>query len=165
MYSIHVSLLSADRGESYTGSPGVWMDSNPRRVPQDTGVVFIDQNSFRMGSRISPLTPIFRAIEEMHEGINSYDYTNLDVVSDRNNLRKLLRWATGDPSSFEIDIDCAGRTCLFTRREVKDSELVVGFKGFGHEYEKAATRAAPGCENATGHHRIISMVRKLVHWF
>lgn len=114
-----------------------------------------------MGSKISPLTPIFVAIDEMQKSTDSYDYASLDIISDRNNLRKLLRWATGDPSSFEIDVDCAGQTCLFTRREKRDTEHIVDFKGFGHEYEKAATRAALGCENATGHHRIISMVCKL----
>jgi hypothetical protein len=35
---------------------------------------------------------------------------------------------------------------------------VSGFKGFGSEYEKAATRHPKGCEKATGHHRIISIV-------
>jgi hypothetical protein len=108
-----------------------------------------------MGST-SPLTPIFAAIDNLHK--EKYEYPTLDIVSNRNNLRKLLRWATGDRDGFRIDIDLVGQTCLFTRHEEKDSEQVVGFKGFGHEYEKAATRFAPGCEQATGHHRIISIV-------
>jgi hypothetical protein len=36
---------------------------------------------------------------------------------------------------------------------------VQGFRGYGHEYEKAATRTTRGCEKATGHHRMISIVR------
>jgi hypothetical protein len=109
-----------------------------------------------MGSTASPLMPIFAAIDDLHEG--RYEYEKLDIVSDRNNLRKLLRWATGNGDAFRIDIERAGQTCLFTRREEKDSEVVIGFRGFGHEYEKAATRLAPGCEKATGHYRIISIV-------
>jgi hypothetical protein len=108
----------------------------------------------------SPLTPIFAAVDSL----GGYNYASLDLVSDRNNLRKLLRWATGvaGEKDFRIDVERAGKTCLFTKREDKDSEYVVGFKGFGHEYEKAATRLAGGCEKATGHHRIVSIVRQII---
>jgi hypothetical protein len=145
------------------GSPNIWSNANPRRVAADSGVVFIDQNAHRMGRTASPLIPIFAAIDDLHKG--QYEYTKLDLVTDRNNLRKLLRWATGDGDTFRIDIERAGQTCLFTRCEEKDSEHVIGFKGFGHEYEKAATRFAPGCEKATGHHRIISIVRQCLSPF
>jgi len=136
------------------GSPGIWA-ANPKRVSQDSGLVFIDQNAYRMGDQKSPLTPIFVAIDNL----NGYNFAGLDFVSDRNNLRKLLRWATGaaGQADFRIDVEIAGTTCLFTRREAQNSEMVSGFKGFGHEYEKAATRHPKGCEKATGHHRIISM--------
>jgi hypothetical protein len=111
-----------------------------------------------MGTKASPLSPLFAAIDDL----GGYDYKSLDLVTDRNNLRKLLRWATGTASEgFRIDIDVAGQTCLFTRREEKDTEVIQGFRGFGHEYEKAATRSPSGYEKATGHHRIISMVRPL----
>jgi len=106
---------------------------------------------------VSPLIPIFAAIDDLHE--NKYKFEELDIVSDRNNLRKLLRWATGvaDEKGFRIDIERAGQTCLFNRREEKDAETVEGFRGFGHTYEEAATKPSPGCERATGHHRIISI--------
>ncbi|OJA09735.1 hypothetical protein AZE42_06861 [Rhizopogon vesiculosus] len=121
------------------GSPRVWF-TGPHRVPADTGTVFVDQNAFYM-RQMSPLVPIFAAINDMHP---SFDYKQFDFITDRNNLRKLLRWATGvsDERDFRIDIDVAGSTC---------------FRGYGHEYEKAATRTTRGCEKATGHHRMISI--------
>lgn len=139
------------------GSPPVWTNVNPRRVPQDRGLTYIDQNSARMGPKTSPLTPIFASIEALGADVDLQDF---DVVTDRNNLRKLLRWASGTPEEkdFRIDVELAGKTCLFTRREEKDSEYVTEFRGFGHEYEKAATRWPKGSERATGHHRIISIV-------
>jgi hypothetical protein len=113
-----------------------------------------------MGRAASPLTPLFVAIDAYHGTADKTEYKLFDVVSDRNNLRKLLRWATGsaDAKDFRIDIDLAGNTCLFTRTEPKDHEFVSSFRGFGHEYEKAAVRLPKGCEAATAHHRIISMV-------
>jgi hypothetical protein len=142
------------------GSPNIWTNSNPSRVAADSGLVYIDQNAHRMGFSASPLTPIFAAIDDL----GGYDFSGLDLVSDRNNLRKLFRWATGvaDEKDFRIDIELAGKTCLFTRREEKDAETIIGFKGFGHNYEKAATRPAPGCETATGHHRIIAIVTSML---
>ncbi|OAX36391.1 hypothetical protein K503DRAFT_721461 [Rhizopogon vinicolor AM-OR11-026] len=136
------------------GSPRVWF-TGPHRVPADTGMVFVDQNAFYM-RQMSPLVPIFAAINDMHP---SFDYKQFDFITDRNNLRKLLRWATGvsDERDFRIDIDVAGSTCLFTRVEGQNTEIVQGFRGYGHEYEKAATRTTRGCEKATGHHRMISI--------
>ncbi|TDL17770.1 hypothetical protein BD410DRAFT_729467 [Rickenella mellea] len=137
------------------GSPNIWTDERIRRVPADSGFYIINQNSYRMGPNASPLAPLFAAVDELGE----YDYASLDVVTDRNNLRQLLRWIAGtvDPEGFRIDIESSGKTCILTRRLEKNSEVIREFRGFGHEYEKAATTPAPGCENATGHHRIISM--------
>ena len=90
------------------------------------------------------------------------DFKEFDLVSDRNNLRKLLKWVStsGSSDDFRIDVECRGeKTMLFTRFEVKDFENIIEFRGYGHQYEKAATKAAKGLEDATGHYRIISMVR------
>lgn len=117
----------------------------------------MDQNAFYM-RKMSPLIPIFAAIDDMDP---SFDYKQFDIITDRNNLRKLLRWASGssEEKDFRIDVDVVGWTCLFTRLEAENTDTVKGFMGYGHEYEKAATRATRGCERATGHHRMISIVR------
>lgn len=68
----------------------------------------------------------------------------------------------GSTDEFRIDVEHYGpKSVLFTRWEPKDKEIVTEFRGFGHEYEKAATKEVKGCEGATGHHRIISIVRRL----
>ncbi|KAH7890452.1 hypothetical protein F5I97DRAFT_1964022 [Phlebopus sp. FC_14] len=134
------------------GSPRVWKNIHVTRVPADTGVQMIDENALRMGDK-SPLLPLFVAIDSLHK---DFQYGDLDLVTDRNSLRKLLRFADGAAGEFRIDVDLANKTCLLTRREEKNSERIVGFRGFSQEYEKAATRAASGCEKASSHHRIIS---------
>jgi hypothetical protein len=141
------------------GSPKIWTNLNPTRVQPDSGFSYIDQDSYYMGATKSPLLPIFAAIDDLHGC--GYDYKMLDLISDRNSLRRLFRWAVGGKNKldpFRIDVDLAGNTCLFTRREAKDSEIVYRPRGFGVNYEKAATRLAPGCKGMTGHSRIISMV-------
>jgi hypothetical protein len=58
-------------------------------------------------------------------------------------------------NDFRINVEHYGNTLLFTRCEEHDKEVIEGFKGYGHEYEKAATRQAKGCERTTKHNRII----------
>jgi hypothetical protein len=136
------------------GSPNIWTNTNPKRVAADSGMVIIDQDAHHM---VSPFAPMFAAIDDLHE--SKYKFGELDIVSDRNSLRRLFRWATGalDEKGLRIDVERAGQTCLFIRHEKMNVEKVQGFKGYGHNYEEAATRPAPGCEKATGHHRIISI--------
>ena len=53
----------------------------------------IDQNGFRMGASASCLLPIFRAADVMaRETTNCVEWPDIDVVTDRNNLRKLLEF-------------------------------------------------------------------------
>ncbi|EIW75633.1 hypothetical protein CONPUDRAFT_140047 [Coniophora puteana RWD-64-598 SS2] len=155
------------------GSPNIWNNTNPQSVPQDSGVVFSDQNGARMGSDASSMTPLFASIEALRSGevIKSetkekFDYTSLDLITDRNNLRKLLRWATDAEATtmdghgaepFRIDVQRVGKTCVFTRCDAQVFQYISEFRGFGQEYEKAATTPTDGCEDATGHHRIIKM--------
>ncbi|KAG8859345.1 hypothetical protein FRB96_004560 [Tulasnella sp. 330] len=138
------------------GAPSIWANRDPVRVPQDAGRQFIDQNSARMGASRSPLTPIFATLKDLGK---TEKLRETDLISDRNNIRKLLRWATRASAleDFRIDVELAGGTVLFTRTEKRASTIISGFKGFGHEYEKAATMQPLGCETATGHHRIITL--------
>ncbi|KAG8905589.1 hypothetical protein FRB99_008587 [Tulasnella sp. 403] len=123
-------------------------------VSADTGLIYLDQNSARLGHDVSPLSPIFAAIADMNKEECLKD---VDIISDRNNLRKLLKWVTGSADDgFRMDVDVVGNTCLLTRVDDFDSETIVGFRGFGRQYEKVSTKLPPGNEKSTGHYRVIS---------
>ena len=91
------------------------------------------------------------------------EWSELDFVTDRNNLRKLLRWLKGVPDGeelkdFRIDMQLAGKkTVLLNRWEKRTRETMPG-NTFGFGFEKAATNAVNGCAGSTGHHRIIKYV-------
>ncbi|EED81960.1 predicted protein [Postia placenta Mad-698-R] len=103
------------------GSPRIWRDRPlPYRVPPDAGFVFVDPNSHRMPS--SPLYPLFHSVDIVaEESGESIVWPGVDFVTDRNGLRKLLRWindADGSAKPFRIDMQLAGkRTVLFSRWE------------------------------------------------
>ncbi|KAM0473919.1 hypothetical protein ACHAPX_007967 [Trichoderma viride] len=112
-------------------------------------MVYIDQNAAR--SPRYPLEPLFRALQAESP---DFELGDIDLVTDRNNIRKLLRFVQGSSSdNFEIRVEIAGdKTAVFTRVEIKTKDIIQDFRGFGHNFEKAYTKGIPG---STGHHRIV----------
>lgn len=127
----------------------------------------MDQNAFRM--KDMPLLPLIRAVEMTNSGSISMppgidapkriDWRTIDFVTDRSNLRKLLRWIDGHKPkrAVRIDAQLAGDgTVLLNRWEKRNREYGQGSYGFS--LEKKATKALPGCEGATSYHRIVKYV-------
>ncbi|KAL1893011.1 hypothetical protein Sste5346_006691 [Sporothrix stenoceras] len=140
------------------GSPARWSPpSRPQRVKKDSGLLYIAQNAARHPD--SPLEPLFRAL---YTEKPSFDIKDVDVVTDRNNLRKLLSFVNPTSTTygiepFTIEVEVLGKsTAVFCRSETATTEFVGpnDFHGYGHEFEKAyTTDTTPG---STGHHRIIT---------
>ncbi|KAF7300427.1 hypothetical protein HMN09_00926400 [Mycena chlorophos] len=158
------------------GAPRMWEDPRvPFVVEPDTGVSFVDQNSYRSPNGQS-LIPLLAAVERTHElntrhsssSVESFDWAGaeIDLITDRNSLRKLLRWIDGRSTvpggdgkvkDFRIDTQLApgGRTVLFTRWEKRNEEQMTGWT-YGFNFEKKTTSPPRGVPESTGHHRIIS---------
>ncbi|KAJ7776845.1 hypothetical protein DFH07DRAFT_877028, partial [Mycena maculata] len=147
---------------SLPGSPPEWQNkATPYQVPADVGLFFVDQNGFRFPSAM--LLPLILAVDKTHEAGGSpaaFEWADhFDFVTDRNGLRKLMRWIDGadaelPPKDFRIDMQLAGRTVLFNRWEKRTRENYSGFT-YGFNFEKASTDPALGCEESSGHHRIV----------
>ncbi|KAI0436851.1 geranylgeranyl pyrophosphate synthetase [Xylaria telfairii] len=139
------------------GSPALWAPPNrPTQVSKDSGLVYINQNAARHPD--SPMEPLFLALYTTQP---SFDISSTDIVTDRNNLRKLLSFvqpgAEGDALvAFTIEIEIHKNTALFSRVEESNQERIPPgeFRGFGHEFEKVYTRNQ--IDGSTGHHRIVS---------
>jgi hypothetical protein len=139
------------------GCPPLWSPpSFPRRLKKDSGYFYIAQNAARHPD--SPLEPLFRALYVTDP---SFDIRSIDVVSDRNNIRKLLSYI--DPSTsrnglqeFTIEVEITKNTAMFCRKETAVQEFIGPheFKGYGHEFEKVYTKSR--INRGTGHHRMIS---------
>ncbi|KAF1983981.1 hypothetical protein K402DRAFT_337335 [Aulographum hederae CBS 113979] len=135
------------------GSPPLWSPPpGPHHlVRPDSGLEYIDQNAAR--NPRSPLEPLFRTLYTQHP---DFEISDIDLVTDRNNLRKLLRFVKGtktDPFRIRVEI-VGGRTALFTRWESETMCRVrAGRGGYGHNFENAYTTKLIG---STGHHRIIT---------
>jgi len=122
-----------------------------------------------MGSRT--LFPLIRAVQDVESQLETeeeekFDWSSVDFVTDRNGLRKLLRWINavpGDPPrDFRIDMELAGsKTVLLNRWEQITKEQPGTRRSYGFNFEEAMTVPGPGCERGTGYHRIIAYVRLL----
>ncbi|RPD71625.1 hypothetical protein L226DRAFT_512963 [Lentinus tigrinus ALCF2SS1-7] len=87
------------------GAPRQWLDRPlPIQVPFDRGVRIFHEDAFRMGAE-STLLPLFHAVDALAadsippDAVNesAIDWTTVDFVTDRNNLRKLVRWIRDGP--------------------------------------------------------------------
>ncbi|KAJ5449523.1 uncharacterized protein N7458_005972, partial [Penicillium daleae] len=68
------------------GCPPLWSPPKTRKkVPKDSGLIYIAQNAFRHPE--SPLEPLFRSLYIENP---SYNIHQVDLITDRNNVRKLL---------------------------------------------------------------------------
>lgn len=133
------------------GSPPLWSPPvGPLQLEPDSGRVYIDQNAAKIPD--TPLEPLFSALFAQNP---SFEMGSVDVITDRNNIRKLLRFLGGTSSeSFQIQVEIVdGKRALFTRMENETTTLIQGFRGYGRNFEKACAKSATG---TSGYYRITS---------
>ncbi|USP73461.1 hypothetical protein yc1106_00735 [Curvularia clavata] len=136
------------------GSPPKW---NPPSLPvtlaQDTGRQFVDQNAARVPKY--PFEPVFRALSIMNPNTN---LNAIDIVVNRNSLRKLLDLAAGkklDP--FCMGLNMINNTLVISRKERSAERMIHGVSnsGYGHTFEHTFTTPEDEMSNSSSHHRVI----------
>ena len=122
----------------------------------------------------SCLLPLFRAVDVVAEenADTSLEWGSVDIITDRNGLRKLLRWLQYSPGAekeplkeFRIDLQLGGKkTLLMNRWEKRTRENAEPPRsGCGMNFERESTTPMKGCDRSTGHHRIVQYVSKPSH--
>jgi hypothetical protein len=160
------------------GSPPIWKnDQIPFTLRPDEEVfagrpVFVDRG---IGSDQSiSLLALFTSVDILSQS-GSFDWPSVDLVTDRNCLRNLIRWIEQGKTldDFRIDMHLAGPgTLIFTRWKAA-TEVMPMPGSFGFSYEQSQTHPASGCETSSeaGHDRILCYVnispitKKLVNKF
>lgn len=108
-----------------------------------------------------PFEPLFRATSMMRP---EFRFDNVDVVVNRNSLRKLMDLCHGRvESSFRLNLLRVGHTLIIERCERKVREKIRGDNRFGsqlswgHTFEEKSVCFPPGtgCEQSAGHHRAL----------
>ncbi|KAK4903885.1 hypothetical protein LTR49_026569 [Elasticomyces elasticus] len=83
---------------------------------------------------------------------------DVDIIANRNSLRKLLDFAAGrSQEPFRIDLHLVRQTLFLTRRE-KSVLIMTGGRrntgGYGQNFEKTFTTPVAGLESSSSHHRV-----------
>ncbi|KAL8736511.1 MAG: hypothetical protein Q9166_000303 [cf. Caloplaca sp. 2 TL-2023] len=139
------------------GCPPIWSPpSNPQTIAPDTGFDFVDQNADRYPQ--SPLKPLFASIIQMQP---AFDFSSIDIITDRNSLRKLYAFAASDPKlkDFRFGISLFGdekKTVMFHRMEKMTREVFAEgcFHGYRKGFETQYMRLDEEAKGSRSHYRI-----------
>jgi len=151
-----LTVLHVQDTDSIAGSPPEWNGRGaPFTLSPESRVQMVDQNGYRMQDS-SPYIPVFAAVDALRTKV---DWSSLDIITDRNALRKLMRWIGGTADKeFRFDLDLLGEnTALLTRWEKRFRE-VPKYETYGFTFEEETTNAVQGCGDSTGHYRVVKYV-------
>ncbi|KAI0152692.1 hypothetical protein GGR57DRAFT_503556 [Xylariaceae sp. FL1272] len=125
----------------------------PVALPPDKGIYYIDQNGRRVPKY--PFEPLFRAADTMNPQMR---FDNVDVVINRNSLRKFLDLGGGPTkSNFRVNVAMVHDTMIVERCEKSTTRLIRGTSdfGWGHAFEKTFTKQPPRGIRSTQHYRVL----------
>lgn len=101
------------------------------------------------------MEPLFRAVAATNK---QFRFNDVDVVVDRNSLRKLLKFCNGQTdSAFRLKLSLVHNTLLVERREKKACQQInrTHLASYGHNFEKTFTEYPPRLQDSTAHHRVL----------
>ncbi|EFZ04515.1 hypothetical protein X797_011737 [Metarhizium robertsii] len=125
----------------------------PITLREDKGSYFVHQNAARIPKYA--FEPVFRASALLNPG---FRFDNVDIVANRNSLRKLFDFCGGRVNSnFKVNLPIVKNTLFIERCEMSARELIRGSNrsGWGHNFEKAFTSFPSGADDSSGHHRVL----------
>ncbi|KAH8993066.1 hypothetical protein EDB86DRAFT_2930349 [Lactarius hatsudake] len=142
------------------GSPAIWTGrAVPFTLQPDDGYIYFEQKNAQLVQY--PMLPLFAAADAIHdqEAVPPVDWPTVDVITDRNALRKLLRWLDPSPGKavrdFRIDVQLVGTKTLVLRRWESPTDGGHTNRSYGHAFMAEMTRAAPDCPSS-GHYRVVA---------
>ena len=94
-------------------------DLSPRKLSKGRHEQMVDENRFHMPDY--PMEPLFRSVLHCTP---DYDFKQVDFVTDRNGLRKLLNFVEGKvKDSCRIDFQRVGNFIVFIRNEENSTQV------------------------------------------
>ncbi|KAG6368198.1 hypothetical protein INS49_002399 [Diaporthe citri] len=135
------------------GAPIFKAISLPMTIKPDSCRHFIEQKAMKLPDY--PFEVVFQAAELMNPTVR---FDEIDVLTNRNSLLKFFDFCEGRvQKSFRVNLHLVNDTLIIERCVRSTAEYFPGSgaSGFGHNFEKVATRLPRGLENSSGHHRVL----------
>jgi hypothetical protein len=110
--------------------------------------------------------PMFRAIDALEgtSGVAPVHWPAIDFITDRGNLRRLMRWATptNKKQSWRIELQLAGKKSVLLSGWNDRTTMFTQPNFYGFSFERHTTRFVPGCEaGKPAHIRSVKYVRSI----
>ena len=140
----------------------------PPALSPDSGARFIDQNADQ-----NPGSPLESLISAVHTSELGFDFSSIDIITDRHAIRKLFRFMDGEHSTaeqghraaFKFIVEVLGNTELFTLKgeATRDDGVKIrnlrykNRKGQGYRdaFDEYYTKIPAAARGSTSHHRIL----------
>ncbi|KAK2053599.1 hypothetical protein LY76DRAFT_667131 [Colletotrichum caudatum] len=127
--------------------------SLPLTLPPDRGIFYSDPNTELLPRH--PFEPMFRAAVAMNPDVS---FDNIDVVTNRTSLRKLLDFCAGRSGDcFRLNLHLVRNTLIVERCDKNTREFKTGSRdgGWGRHFEKASANYPAGLRQSLSHHRTL----------
>ncbi|KAF2770186.1 hypothetical protein EJ03DRAFT_373803 [Teratosphaeria nubilosa] len=127
--------------------------SQPVELAPDRGTLWIDQNAHRCPS--APAEPLIRAVLSQHP---DFDFSHVELITDRHPLSQLLNFARGKRTAFAFYAEVIGERVIFTRKSEQTQERIEAneYKGYRKGFEEQHLRFQVDVRGSSSHHRIVS---------
>ncbi|KAH7350250.1 hypothetical protein BKA66DRAFT_541509 [Pyrenochaeta sp. MPI-SDFR-AT-0127] len=136
------------------GGPPRWEPPPlPVTLSPDSGLNCKNQGISRVPKY--PFEPAFQAMSIMNPNLQ---LDGVDIIANRNSLRKLFDFVAGkrqEPFCMGL---CMVKNTLFISRKEKTARMMIhGYanSGYGHNFEEAFSTPEPGLAGSGSHHRVI----------
>ena len=101
----------------------------------------------------SPLQATILAVQTCRPG---FDFTHVDIVTDRGPLRRLLGFVRAEAAAFEFRVSILGKTALFSRVQGETRcPLLSDFHGYRDGFEEQYTKISASAARSVSHHRVV----------
>ncbi|KZO93594.1 hypothetical protein CALVIDRAFT_600565 [Calocera viscosa TUFC12733] len=134
------------------GEPPVWSPPAASfQLAPDSKPDYIDQNRAHLDKW--PIEPLLQSVKQM---VPSFDLSSVDIITSRNNLRKLLRFVLGTvvEDYFRIDAELVGEALVLMRWEAAQVERASQFRGYGANFKERC--AKPVRDDSPINHRTVT---------
>ena len=149
-----VPLLTLSRRRlTSIGMPAQWLNRvqfQPLLKP-DSESRYLDQNAAKYGQ--SPFEPGIKAV--LHQN-SDYDFTTLDLITDRYALASLLEFANGKQKAFSFGAQVIGHTIVCVRDDAEPRQDITKFRGYRVDFVTKYLEYPTAFENSLKHYRIIT---------
>ncbi|CAG8698367.1 10065_t:CDS:2, partial [Acaulospora colombiana] len=133
-----ISTVGSHSWMEIDGKPTLAIPGKLPFLVTDKGTQYIDHNGAKCEEADAHrLAPVIQSVEQCSP---NFDFKNVNLICNRNNIRNLLRWLEGTlKKDFRIDMHLVndGKTIVMQEYELKcteDIDPIVQFRGFGDNF-------------------------------